>query len=179
LLAAPTSAQTAVFAILGRAHDAADTVPSEAAAQVETSGSFKGLFGANINLAKKARGFSSGVAWVVPGHDSICLVTGSEVNANGAPQAGMPGGATCDQETGVAKGQMYVVSGSRNAPGKQFIAGVVPNGVTQVTLELGGGAAPVVSPVHENVYMTMVSGSISSVSFDGPSGAVNLDHVGP
>jgi hypothetical protein len=176
---AVSTAQTSTFSILARPQDTSDRVPAESAAQVEASGTFKGLFGASVSLARKADGFASGAAWVVPGDDSVCLIAASTVGASGVPQQGMPGGATCAKESGVAAGQLYLLSGSEKAPGKQFIAGIAPNGVSGVQLELSDNSTMTV-PVHENVYMALVAEEIASVSFERSSGGVvKLEHVGP
>jgi hypothetical protein len=178
-ITAISQAQTSSFSILSRTQDADDAVPAESAAQVEASGTFKGLFGANVGLARKARGFASGAAWVVPGDNSVCLIAASTVDASGVPQAGMPGGATCAREMGVAAGRLYLVSGSEKAPDKQFIAGIAPNGVSGVQLELSDNSTVEV-PVHENVYMALVSEEVGSLSFERSSGGVvKLEHVGP
>ncbi len=83
----------------------------------------------------------------------------------------------CSPTSGIVGGKTYVVSGSRNAPGVEFLAGIVPDGVTSVTLTLTDGTTVDVT-VHENVYTANVHGAISEVSFTGPNGPVVLDHVG-
>jgi len=81
LATSPSSSDLASLGILRRAHTSADQLPSDLADQV-AQGAFTGSFGANVSLARRASGLSSGAAWVVPGDGSECLVANSTTNVN-------------------------------------------------------------------------------------------------
>jgi hypothetical protein len=177
LATSPSSDQIAALSILGRAQDDTDAVPAQIASSL-THGSFTGLYGANVALARRAHGIPSGAAWVIPGTGAVCLIAASSTDANGAPVPGLPGGSGCEPNASATTGQMYVESGSVKAPGEDFVSGVVPNGVSSVTVDLIGGNSQIVD-VHENVYLAEVHGHIANVRFDGSSGPVTLEGVSP
>ena len=159
----PTQAaanQVAALSILGRAQTAADAVP---AADVPHAPTFTGLAGANVSLARNVHGVAGAEAWVVPGAGTVCLITD-------------PGGATCQGEPTVLEGHMYLVGASAETPAYESVAGLVPNGVSRVSLVLEDGALAQL-PVHENVYMASVKGRVSSIRFTGANGPVELTGV--
>ena len=168
--------QAAALGILSRAQTPTDAIPQSGVAPL-VDGSFVDRYGANVALARRADGLTAGAAWVVPGTGAVCLLSASSLNADGSPIAGMPGGGVCTTTASVTAGTTYVVSGSRNDPGVEFLAGIVPDGVGSVTVSLADGTT-VGIVVHENVYTAAIHGAISEVSFTGPNGPVVLDHVG-
>jgi hypothetical protein len=160
----PTAAsaqQVAALSVLGRAQTAADAVP---AADVPRGPSFTGMIGANTSLARRAQGLTDGEAWIVPADGTICLIT-------------EPGGTACQGNPSVFEGRLYTVGYGDEEPNVESVAGIVPNGVSTVTLGLDGGDSQQLA-VHENVYMQpKVTGRINTISFDGPSGPVTITGV--
>ena len=65
-------------------------------------------------------------------------------------------------------GLEFTVHNEDNA-GYETLAGLVPNGVQQVTAELGGGET-VQLPVFDNVYLGHIAGAASAVTFTDASG---------
>lgn len=137
------AADQATFAVLRRTRTVADDVPREHIAV------FEGPSGANLGLARRARGFGTGAAWVFPGRGSVYLMA--------------QGGGSCVPDAAAAGGELVETSGSRQFPGTEFLAGVVPDGVGQVSVHLSNGTEQMVT-VHDNVYLDSTHGRFSTVS---------------
>jgi hypothetical protein len=118
--------------------------------------------GADLALSRQVQGLAVGSAWLVPGDGSICFVFTDEP---------VGGGETCQPDTVVTEGQLVMTSGGDAVPGTTLVAGVVPDGVSQVTLSLANGGTVSV-PVAENVYIATETQSVTSVTFTGPDGPV-------
>lgn len=72
---------------------------------------------------------------------------------------------------------MYILGTNSSEPGVESIAGLVPNGVNTVSLDLANGGSQQLA-VHENVYIGKVDGQITTIHFTTPSsGAVTLRGV--
>jgi len=184
--AAITPAQGADLGILRRPRVASDALlPWDAFSATHTPMAANGV---NPSLSRRAEGFPSGAAWVIPGNGTICLIADnaqglemvSEQLAPGsttpspAPRIPGAGGATgCTTDSSAAKGWSAGTSGTRESPGMIFTAGIVPDGVAAVTVSVTGRGS-LSLPVHENVYMAEVHGWPSSVSFTGPAGPVTI-----
>jgi hypothetical protein len=142
--------------------------------------------GVNVSLSRRAYGFSSGAAWVVPANGGvICLVADNaaalqmnlEPGDNGtAPPAYRPpdveDDVSCQSVSSVATGWPLSYGFSRDQPGMTFTAGIVPDGVTQITIGVLGGP-PTTLAVHDNVWMGEIPGVPDSETFTGPHGQVN------
>jgi hypothetical protein len=144
--------------------------------------------GVNPSLSRRAGGFASGAAWVIPGNGTICLITANEAGltmaskqmapgaTTPAPVAHVPGAngvAGCTSDSAAARGWSAGTGGTSELPGITFTAGIVPDGVRSVTAILTGRGS-VSLPVHENVYMAEVHGWPGSISFTGPAGPVTI-----
>jgi hypothetical protein len=117
-------------------------------------------------LSRRAQGITEGAAWVIPGDGMICF----EYEA----VAGALGGGTCQPDASITNGDWPIATSmSIREPGMTGVAGLVPDGVTQVTLTLSDGTTLAV-PVHENVYLAAISGGLSSLTYSGPNGTVTL-----
>jgi hypothetical protein len=157
--------QTAHLAILRRPRVASDALPA-ADVHVFTASPAAGS-GPNVALSRSAEGLTGGSAWLIPGNGMICFIFNS-------PPVG--GGATCQPNARITTGRFPVLtSGSMNAPGMTALAGVVPDGVAQVTLNTADDP-PRTVPVHENVYLATVRGHLTSVMYQGPNGQVTLNN---
>jgi hypothetical protein len=156
-------AQGATLAILRRGQVAADALPA-AAASALTAGAGVGASGPSVALSRRAQGLSGGAAWVVPAAGQVCLI------AEAGPALG---GAGCAPDATAANGRLLVFGSSARTPGIVFVAGLVPDGVPAVSVELAGGTT-VSAPVAENVYVASIHGAPSAVSFTGPAGAVTV-----
>ena len=156
----PDRADRAAFAILRRAPTAADQIP------LPTPIALSGASGANLGQARRAAGSGGAQAWVVPGRGSVCLIA--------AWPAQHAGGAGCVPDATATAGELVLESASRLAPGREFIAGLVPDRVSSVTVTLAGGGQRT-APVRENVYLLAIAGSAEAVTFEGPHGTVRLD----
>ena len=156
--------QTANLEILRRPRVASDALPP-GDIQLFTD-SPAAANGASITLSRRAQGITNGAAWLIPGDGTICFVYDN-------PPAG--GGGTCQPDASLTGGGRFPVEtgGSMEAPGLTSVAGVVPDGVTQVTLNTSGGTTVAV-PVHENVYLATIHGGLTSVTYAGINGPVTL-----
>jgi hypothetical protein len=74
-------------------------------------------------------------------------------------------------------GRLAVASASVRAPGTEFLAGLVPDGVATVLVRLHDGAVQRLA-VRENVYMSALPGPVEAVTFAGPHGAVRVEGLG-
>jgi hypothetical protein len=180
--AAPTPDQTANLAILQQPASANDALPAYYA-QVLTNTPLGGAEGVNVSLARRADGLPDGeAAWVMPANDGlICLVA---ANAQALQQASEPASVppvhiagaadavTCQSDTTVTTGwPLGYGHGLGDPPGENFTGGIVPNGVSQITIGVAGGATTTF-PVYDNVWMGYVPGAPASESFTSPSGPV-------
>lgn len=180
--------QAAHLGILRRERTAVDALPTwdaYAATHSPMAGN-----GVNPLLSRRARGFSEGGAWLIPGKGTICLETANAAGVRQALQT-MPAGASAPRENGHVRGALgntacatnaeanegfsAGTAGSAQDPGVVATAGIIPDGVESVTVTLSGGGE-VKLPVHENVYMSEVRGWPASVSFLGPRGRVTLSN---
>ncbi len=184
--AAITPGQAADLRILGRPRVASDALlPWDAFIATHSPIAANGV---NPSLSRRAEGFASGAAWVIPGNGTICLITdnaqglamafkqlapGSRTSASVARIPGADGVTGCTTHSSAAKGWSAGISGTHESPGMIFTAGMVPDGVAAVTVSLAAGGS-LSLPVHENVYMAEVHGWPSSVSFTGPAGPVTI-----
>jgi hypothetical protein len=180
--AAPTPDQTANLAILQQPAAASDALPAYYV-QVLTNTPAGGSEGANVTLARRAYGLPDGeAAWAIPANDGlICLVA---ADAQALQQASEPASAppihiagaadavTCQADTTITTGWPLTYGhGSGDPPGEDFTAGIVPNGVFQITIRVAGGTTTTF-PVHDNVWMGYIPGAPDSESFTGPNGPV-------
>jgi hypothetical protein len=183
-----TPGQAADLGILRRPRVASDALlPWDAFSMAHTPMAANGV---NPSLSRRAEGFPSGAAWVIPGNGTICLIAdnpqglamaskqlapGSTTPARVARIPGADGATGCTTDSSAAKGWSAGTSGTRESPGMTFTAGIVPDGVSAVTIHLAGGGS-VSLPVHENVYMAEVHGWPSSVSLTGSAGPVSISN---
>jgi hypothetical protein len=163
IASAPDPADLASFGILRRPQAAEDQVP------LGLPVALSGASGANLQLARRAPSHGDGQAWVVPGRGSMCLISSWPAEHSG--------GANCVPDAAARGGELVTESASGSAPGSEFIAGLVPDGVGTVTVQLAGGATLTLT-VRENVYIAAISGDVAAVSFVGPRGAVRVEGLG-
>lgn len=181
-----SSAQAADLGILRRARVASDALlPWDAFRMTHSPEAANGV---NPMLSRRAAGFASGGAWVIPGNGVVCLeaenaqglemsskqlAPGSTTPASIARIPGASGVASCTTDANVADGWSAGTSGGSESPGIIFTAGIVPDGVSTVNVSVTGRGS-LSLPVHENVYMAEIHGWPSSVSFKGPAGQVTI-----
>jgi len=137
--------------------------------------------GINVDLSRRAHGITSGAAWVIPGNaGNICLVAenAAAVEMNNEPGPwqqhtrvyGATGATNCTTIAAMDAGWFAGYAGSSETPGRFFTGGIVPDGVSEVTVALSDGSTATES-VHDNTWMGLVSGAPQSVSFTRPTGA--------
>jgi hypothetical protein len=143
-----------------------------------------GSEGVNVSLARRAYGFPDGeAAWVMPANDGLVCLVAADAQAvqeitepASAPPTHVPGAndvTTCQAaatiNTGWPLSYGHVVG---DPAGENFTGGIVPDGVSQITIGVAGG--PTTSfAVHDNVWMGYVPGAPDSESFfSGPTGPV-------
>jgi len=114
--------------------------------------------GLNPDLARRAE-TQLGEVWVVPGSWDIALVVG---------------GMVCGRTEVAARQGMVTWTSDSGALG-DLVHGLVPDGVTEVSLRAANDASTTVA-VNDNVYGTALDGHLRSVRFVGPAGTVD---VGP
>jgi hypothetical protein len=181
-----TPDQTASLGILRRSVVASDALdPYDNHVLTDTPAAANGV---NVSLARRAQGFTSGAAWVIPGNSGIiCLVAenAQAVAMDSEPGpwqdhtrvAGANGVTGCAADSKVTTGWWAGYGFTRDTPGMDFTGGIVPDGVSQVTVTVADGASTSL-PVHDNVWMGSVPGAPASISFDGPSGTVTISGQG-
>jgi hypothetical protein len=181
--AAATPDQTASLAILQRPVAATDALPAYYL-QVLTNTPAGGAEGVNVSLARRAYGFpDGGAAWVMPANDGlVCLVAANaqalqEISEpTSAPPTHVPGAddvTTCQAAATINTGwPLGYGHGPGDPPGENFTGGIVPDGASQITIGVVGGATTTF-PVYDNVWMGYVPGAPDSESFfSGPTGPV-------
>jgi hypothetical protein len=156
--------QSADLEILRRPRVATDAL---SALQVsELTDSPTAANGPNPDLSRSAQGLTNGSAWLIPGDGMICFEY--------ALTGGAGGGGTCQPDALVNAGKMVIFGGYTSAHPVESVAGVVPDGVTSVTITTTTGDSTEV-PVHENVYVATLPGMFASMTFSGPNGTVTVN----
>ena len=145
--------EKAEFAIFREARNA-DNAPVPSAIEHFAQSQVGVQLGVNPALARQVPGILPGGAWVLPGIDMICI---------------MGAGGACGSTELAASGRLYAYGGDRQS---EFVFGMVPDGVSHVTVALTNGSSDVVA-VQSNLYFLRVSGdgaalgAISGVTFAG------------
>jgi hypothetical protein len=105
-----------------------------------------------------------GNVWVVPGDGWICL----DLAASASPASLDGGGMECNTEAAAEAGRMVTwTSASANT---LVVQGMVPDGVSEVTLTAADGTSLTV-PVSDNLYgANLTGGELQSVRMGGPAG---------
>jgi len=181
---AMTAEQTANLAVLRRPRTAADAIPPGAKFISDPAAAMGiGEDGANLALSRLAQQTNGISAWVVPADDGlVCLIVAAAA-ANSPYQSGGP---SCAPATAASTSAQHACDGpdcnDTYRPGETatdgdlqastfagrdsrlpgYWAGVVPDGVSAVTLHVYGGASETV-PVHNNVYIAAVHPTGSSL----------------
>jgi hypothetical protein len=165
LAAAPEPDQLAAFAILRRPRTASDEVPRTVTTYLS------GASGANRGLAHHVAGPAGTSAWVVPGRGSMCILA--------SWARGEQSGARCSENATAVSGRLDLTLTSVSTAGAQLLAGLVPDGVSQVVVHLRSGAEQQ-APVSENVYISVLHSAWQAITFTGPHGPVEVqDGSGP
>ncbi len=156
--------QSADLGILRRPRVASDALSAQQISELTNSPTAAN--GPNPALSRQAQGLTDGSAWVIPGDGMICF----EYDAT---PVGGGGGGTCQPDTAITNSDWPVMTGGSGPGSPTSVAGLVPDGVSQVALKLGDGSTMTVA-VHENVYLATVHGGVASVTYTGPNGTVTL-----
>lgn len=163
------AADLQAFALFNRPLTTADAVPT-----VEAQGlggtSFATSFGGNVALARRAPGFATGGAWLVPGAGAVCLIADPWYTSASMNESAGGGAAACAVDSRAASGALELTAEGEKHPGMTTVAGVVPNGVSAVTVTLVDGST-VREPVYENVYMGIVSATVQLIQYTAEDGA--------
>jgi hypothetical protein len=153
-VAVVSAEQAESFAILRRLQIEGDRLPQ---AHGDTrEGGLIGRCGLNPELARRAL-TELGDVWVVPGNGYIALVVG---------------GMVCNRTEIAARQGMVTWTSGSNAS-QDLVHGLVPDGVSEVSLFAVNGESRTVT-VADNVYATALDGHLRSVRFLGPTGIVDL-----
>jgi len=178
--AASSPSQNATLGILQRPRVAADALPPYYARALPNSPTGGGD-GVNIALSHRAYGFNDGAAaWVIPGNNgTVCMVAANaqaieQSNETGTPThiPGADDSVNCESLAVVDSGwPLSYGFGLGDTPGVYLSAGIVPNGVNQVTIGTSTGQS-VALPVHDNVWLGYVTGVQQTLTFTGPNGTV-------
>lgn len=171
------AADASSFGVLARPVAASDSVPSIESAGLG-DGSFAGVFGGNLALARQASGFDAGGAWVVPGAGSVCLIADPTYTAGVTTTAHLLGGAVCAGDRAAIAGEMeFTGYAATKNPGHTTIAGLVSDGVMAVSVSLKDGTVQTL-PVHDNVYMANLNGTPAAIAFVNGNGTRVTQAVG-
>lgn len=149
----------AEVSLLRRARTEADAVPASIPV------AFSSASGANLALARRVADGRGAEAWIVPGRGSTCILS--------QLQQYRLGGAVCVSSAAAAAGELNVQSAGDQLPGAELVAGMTPDGVSAVVMRLTDGTS-VTAPVHENVYLALVRGAVSSISASGSRGSLSI-----
>jgi hypothetical protein len=162
---APSSRALAAFGILRRDPTGSDALSAAAATEMANSYPVK-AHGMNLTLARRAS-TDAGTVWIVPGNGSTCLVIDE------TPSATEAGSASCMQDADATAGRLAMsIAVNASEPHRQFIAGLVPDGVDQAVAQLSDGSTRALV-VRDNVYTAaLVDATAASVSFTDADGAV-------
>jgi hypothetical protein len=165
------AAAASSFSVLGSSVTSSDALPSAYVASHQNS-ALVGELGANLKLAHLVPGVTDGAVWVVPTDSGVCLIVSQYNN-------GQITGAGCTTEKAAANGKIvFQAGGSTQSSAGEFIAGLVPNGVSSVSLVLANGETTSL-PVHDNVYTAHVtSGTPSTVTFAAAGGSTDTVKLG-
>ena len=155
--------QSADLAILRRPRVPSDALSAQQISELTDSPTAAN--GPNPALSRQAQGLTGGSAWVIPGDGMLCF----EYDATAVGG----GGGTCQPDASISNGDWPVMTGGSGPGSMTSVAGLVPDGVSQVALKLSDGSTMTVA-VHENVYLATVHGGVASVTYTGPNGSVTL-----
>jgi hypothetical protein len=114
-----------------------------------------GRLGLNPALARRAV-TQLGDVWVVPGDGYIALEVG---------------GMVCDRTEVAARRGMVTWTSRRPGHLQDVVHGLVPDGVSEVTLQAANHASTTVI-VNDNVFAAALNGHFRSGHFSGPTGTV-------
>jgi hypothetical protein len=148
------------FSLLRRAQGADDAIPASTPVALSQSS------GANVALARRVKGDHGAEAWLIPGTGSLCLL--AQLAADHI------GGAACTTRAATSAGELVLQSASSHLPGAELVAGVVPDGVSSIMVNIANQPGITV-PVHENVYLVLVHGAATSLRAIGPAGPIQID----
>lgn len=151
------------YAILERPRTAEDNLPGAVAEEYIQ----RQPNGVNGSLARKAFSTSSTDVFVVPADGQVCIIT--------TPRDGTSF-STCTLAESL-RSETNVPSTNVESE-KVTIFGMVPDGVEHVTVTFDDGSKAE-HPVTGNVYLVeaTVSNQAVSVTYDGPTGRVDLDTI--
>jgi len=151
-------AQASDFAALHRAREADVSLPTVAPAYAQV--------GANLDLATPVA-TAAGTIWLIPANGMMCAVA----------RATNPyfDGGECVSDAAAAEGHALMYATAGNAPGETFVAGIVGNGIANVTVEYADGSVGSI-PVQDNVYAAVLTSQPTSVSIapDGVTDRINV-----
>jgi hypothetical protein len=146
-----TGQQSAMFSILRREQLDGDQLPQERRKGLE--GGRIGQLGFNPSLARRAT-TPVGDIWVIPGNGWIALQDDG-------------GAVATPTEVIASQGTMMWT----DREGKGMVCGLVPDGVSEVTL-FDHGNGSVNASVEDDVYGAMLTALFSSLRFTGSNGVI-------
>jgi hypothetical protein len=158
-LTTPTADQTSAFGVLRRTRVADDALPAFVVSNLNGPAR-NSTHGANPGLSRRLH-VSGQDMWLTPGNETVCL--------DRATADGTVGG--CQTTAAAAAGELITTqSGGPNFGATAIVAGVVPDGVSQVTAAYDDGSQEVVT-VADNSYTFTAKGpfTISFTATDGTS----------
>jgi hypothetical protein len=148
------------MAVLDTPRTSSDAMPAEVAESIDEDAQF----GIDPDLSRESIATLSNSLYVVPGNDHVCasLTLGDGANIS------------CLETSDVAAGVAGPTTVSLPA-GVIGIYGVVPDGVTSVTVETGVSSSSSVA-VEDNAYFTALPAGtvLRGLSYTGPSGVVQF-----
>jgi hypothetical protein len=145
----------AAFAVFRRPASNSDTLPAVNAVQLARGPATRG--GVNPALARRV-GDAQTSAFVVPGNGVVCLVVG--------------GGHTCIARGGAIAGRLLTESFGASSFA-EVVTGLVPDGVSSVTLRMVGGGSKKVA-VHQNIYQADLARRATTMTYQGHSGHASV-----
>jgi hypothetical protein len=153
------------MAMLDSTRTATDALPAAVARPLDENADF----GMNPDLSRLAIGNATRSVYVIPADGHVCAALASGDSTN----------LSCPETAQVADGTSGATTVTVDG-GSIAIYGIVPDGVSTVTVKTGTSTSTAVGVDH-NAYYTVVPGgtALRSVSYTGPSGEVEFPIYDP
>ncbi len=150
----------ATFGVLRRPRMSTDVLPADAIKGLE---GYVRAFGVNPELSRRVAQLGNETLYLVAGDRALCLIDEY-------------GGGGCAQESDVLSGRLNggEMGAPRFAPGQYRNYGLVPDGVSKVSLTLADGRTETAA-VQDNVWVLDSTSDLNSYSFTGPDGTQTFD----
>jgi hypothetical protein len=151
--------QRAAFSAFSRAGSTSDELPTYARANMSRQAP-----GAELGLSRRILADDAGAVYLLPAPGEVCAVTVGD-SPGKTSQACTPDGAAA------AKG-FFWVAGANGSGSAQTITGVVPSGITTVTLTTARGDKTSAQVTADGGYRLAFAGTAANLKLSGNGNAI-------